>query len=125
MPINYKYDEIKNILFGSIEGRVTIEDLRRALVGITESGDYPADVRALWDLRKLDFTLIDSKFGEQLVALRKRNTKRGNARIAIIAETDLSFGMSRMYEMLSDGLPQQIMVFRDYSRGEAWLLDKR
>ena len=56
-----------------------------------------------------------------MIEMRKRYPERGNAKLAIVVHSDFSFGMSRMYEMLSDRLPQSIMVFRDYAKAEQWL----
>jgi hypothetical protein len=57
-----------------------------------------------------------------LIEIRKKYPERGNAKIAIVASTDLSFGMSRMYEVFSGNLPQTIMVFRNLEEAEQWLV---
>jgi len=117
------YDKDKGILYGVADQQLSLEELGQAMQDILHSTEYPPNTPALWDLRKLDFKNIDKTYIQNLMALRKDNPQRGQAKIAIIADQDLGFGLSRMYEMLSDDLPQRIMVFRNMSDGEAWLLE--
>jgi hypothetical protein len=97
---------------------------------IVSSDDHPPNVLTLWDARsvriKLDAESVQAKGGETqvflaMIEMRKRYPERGNTKLAIVVPSDFSFGMSRMYEMLSDHLPQTIMVFREYSEAERWL----
>ncbi len=43
------------------------------------------------------------------------------SRRAIVAETDIKFGMARMYEMYGEADPTQIEVFRDMAEARRWL----
>jgi hypothetical protein len=43
------------------------------------------------------------------------------ARRAIVVQSDLGFGMSRMYELLRGDLTQTIRVFRDVDQAKRWL----
>jgi hypothetical protein len=122
MSVHYTYNKEIDILYGTIEDNVTIDELQIILTEISSSKDFPPDVKTLWDIRKLDFSKINSDFARQLINVRKQNTSRGNAKVAILAEQDLAYGMSRMYESMSDGMPQTIMVFKELKKAEDWLL---
>lgn len=124
MPLQITYNRQKGILYGVVDAQVKLEELAKAMRNISEANEYPPDVPTLWDLRKLDFTAINKDYLEKLISLRQDNPQRGQARIAIIADEDLGFGISRMYEMLSEGLPQRIMVFRSVDEGEVWLCQR-
>ena len=124
MPVHFKYNVDNKLLYGTIEGQIGIDELRDALGKITTSTEFPPNVNALWDLRNLDFSRLNADFGEAIISAREENSKRGNSKIALIAEDDLDYGMSRMYQMLSDNLPQKISVFRDTDIAENWLLSK-
>lgn len=46
----------------------------------------------------------------------------GDGRLAIVADRDLIYGMSRMYEALAEGkISMKIRVFRDLREAEEWL----
>ena len=122
MPISFHYDPEKDALFCIAEGWVVLEDFQNMMLEIIGSGEFSPDVRTLWDLRKLDLSSLTKELADQLIALRANSPQRGATRIAIIADVNHSFAMSRMYEMLSSDLPQEIMVFRDFAAGGEWLL---
>jgi hypothetical protein len=76
-------------------------------------------------LRKLDFDSIDSNFVKRVIAIRKDiDNKRGNVKIAYVVNSDLSFGITRMYEIFSEieGLAQSIQIFRNLDDAKKWLL---
>ena len=57
-----------------------------------------------------------------MILVRRRYPERARARIAYVVASDLGFGMSRMYELLSDASPQYNALFRDHDEAMAWLL---
>jgi hypothetical protein len=122
MAIDLHYDALKKILYCSVAGHITISDLQSALLKITNSEEYPANVDAIWDMRQADSENVDMAFLENVLAIRQRLPERGEARLALIADSDLMFGLSRMYQMMAVELPQPIMIFRTLEEGENWLL---
>ena len=42
-------------------------------------------------------------------------------RRAVVAHSDVAFGMARMYAIASEGMGQTIGVFREFSAAKAWL----
>jgi len=120
MPIEIRYDPPRRILLGTIEGRLDIDEFRTVLEAIERSKEYPPDVATLWDLRGLDFTSIDREFEEHLIAIRKDFPGRARAKLAAVVATDLAFGMSRMFQILSDD-EDRMKVFRDYDAAVSWL----
>jgi len=96
-------DEWKSYLnrFDSIQGINQLADLSDAdLSGLTVSG-----IQALSDY----FNLIS------------RETNFTSMKIAIYAPEALSFGLSRMYEALTDDIGQAIEVFKDRKEAIRWL----
>jgi len=39
-----------------------------------------------------------------------------------VASDDIHFGLSRMYEMMTDEMPQGVHVFRSMADAEQWLV---
>ena len=102
------------------------EEIDSLFTAIKSSKEYPVDVEALWDLRKADFRTVDEDLFKRIIAIRMRYPERSGMRAAFIASDELSYGMSRMYEILSSfEIKRHIQVFRDYEEGERWLLENR
>ena len=77
----------------------------------------------IWDLRlaRVKATVADI---EDIVALgRDGVSRRGAGRTAIVAPSDLEFGLARMLEAAAETLPAKVHVFRSYDDGWRWLLD--
>jgi len=119
MPIEFNYEN--GIVYGAFKSPLNIDEIKKAIALLTQSAQFPADADTLWDLRELDFAQINHDMERQLIEIRQLFPERGQARIAFVVDTDLAFGMTRRYEMLSANLPQQIRVFRDYAKAETWL----
>ena len=71
----------------------------------------------------MDFSNITTEFEEKLILLRK-HLDRGDAKIACVVSSDVGFGMGRMYEILSDKLPQQVCVFKKMEDAKDWIKTK-
>jgi RNAse (barnase) inhibitor barstar len=128
MSFDIRFDEKKNILVVTLKGDFTIADFQNAMKQITQSNQYPPDTDALWDLREMDFTRVDTIYWRGIISIRKQHRERGTARIAHIVKGDFAFGMLRMYQIYSEldpnGLRQKIEIFKSISEGEKWLLSR-
>ncbi|BHH81919.1 hypothetical protein [Desulforhopalus sp. 52FAK] len=128
MPIKLEYLRDLNILIATVESPATMEMFKQTINEIISSIEYPPDVSTIWDLRKLDFDSIDSNFVKGVIAIRKDiDISRGNVKIAYVVSSDLSFGMTRMYQIFSEieGLAQSIQIFRNLDDAKKWLLQDR
>ena len=78
----------------------------------------------LWDFRDADLSKITPNNMEQIIKISKSNAHlRENGRTALVVYQDLSFGLSRMYEILSELSEHSIphCVFRDMGEAIKWL----
>lgn len=126
MPIDIRFDEVLGILRAEVRGQFTLGEIEQGLRSLRDTPGIPADIPALWDLRRLDFQQMDRNRLAGMIEIRARHPERGRARLALLVQGDLSFGVSRMYEMLSEsrGLPQVIQVFTDAQNAEDWLVGR-
>jgi hypothetical protein len=121
MPMQVHYDPRTGILFGVCTGRITLAEYEVALRGIVTSSEHPPDADVLWDLRDVDYSAVDTDYVNDLIAIRGKYPQRGKAKIAVVAREDVGFGLSRMFSMFSDTLPQAVGIFRDRDAAERWL----
>ena len=120
MDIDYTYYPDSKYLFVIISGKLDWHILQQAAENITTSSDFPSNVNALYDLRELDFSTITSDFENKLILFRKQ-LNRGDAKIACVVSTEHGFAMGRMYQSLSEDLPQTVQIFRSLDEARNWL----
>ena len=113
--IEYEYQSERKFLIVRVSGVVTHEDF---------SGEGFPDVaegtRELFDLS----SATDAQISNAEVRQISDTDRRGPGRIvqmAILAETDIAFGMARMYQILTDEMSTEVQVFRDRAAAMAWL----
>ncbi len=123
MTIEIKYDQNRELLHISVQGTPDFDEFASIFETITNSNDYPPNIRAIWDFRNSDISSVNSEMLKHLIEIRKRFEKRNTCRSALIVSSNMQYGMGRMFQMLSEGkIPHEFMVFRDYEECEQWLL---
>ncbi len=123
MAVEYQYDSNKEILYITIRSYIEIQDIENTLAYIMNSSECPPDVKTLWDIRPASLENINMAEQEKAINIRKKFPQRGKAKIAVVADNDLAFGLARMYEQVSAELPQKMQVFKNIKSAEKWLLD--
>ena len=117
-------DADKGYFIVTLEGEVTADLLTNEFVAAVNHPDFRRGMHSLWDTRKGDATGMkadDMRKIAQFIATEFGEVRKG-ARVAIVAATDVGFGLGRMYEMVSDGiLPVQLRIFRDLATAEDWV----
>ena len=119
MPIAFEVDHAAQRVMATATGDIRIEDM-------------VAFVNKLADIRVLSYAQrIDARGA--VVAMTAEETRRivpligrlreehGHARTAFIADSDVSFGMARMYATLSADTDSGFMVYRTLDEGDVWL----
>lgn len=127
MPIKTVVDTEKNITVHIASGNLTFDEIAKALTSFYESSEMPETV--IWDGRNASLKNFSSSQLEQIATYPTRfNT--GKSRIkgglrAIVAPTDLDYGLSRVIEILTEfseqALPYKIKVFRSMEEANKWI----
>lgn len=104
-------------------GSLTLELLEQACRKLWEHPDFRAGANTLWDLRGITHTAISfddmKSFGR---FLEPHQELIGDSRSAIVADSNLLYGLARMHELLNEtNLPAENAVFRDVKEAEKWL----
>ncbi len=121
MAITYELDEdlqlITIVALGVLTGDEVIE-MREVLNADPRLG---LGFRELVDVRGITELRVNSADIEDLLSMDEVYGERVTSRIiAIVATSDSTFGMARMYEMRSDR-DGRVAVFRDEAEARAWL----
>ena len=128
MSFDIRFDPKKKILIVTVGETFTLEEFQAVMEEITHSKQYASDTDALWDLRAVNFTKIDTIYLRGILQIRKQYPERNAARLAHIVKGDFAYGMMRMYQIYSDlesyGLHQKVGVFKSVSEGVEWLLSQ-
>lgn len=115
-----KKDESQTIL--TVSGVLTREEIIHAYEDFVQHDVTPF---LLWDFTDADLSNISKEDMEQIITVTKTYAHlRKNGKTALLVPTDLSFGISRMYEAFIEirEHPLTINAFRSREKALAWLV---
>ena len=117
--MTYEIDAPHRLVRGLAAGVVTYEEIVQHLA--EEERDDALGLAEVIDARGATTDLTPEQV-RSLVTLTDALVRNGRfGALALVTDNDVAFGMARMYEILADGLPVQIGVFRDLGDALAWL----
>ena len=122
MGISYHIDETQHLIILTAEGRLTSEVLLAGVKKVLDDPIVEPGIRAIFDLRGVQgFEISTWTIRAAAGIAHSAEKKLTGSKMAIIASKSVVYGMARMYQILRDGSPAQIKVFRTISEAETWL----
>jgi len=122
MGVSHRWDPERGILLIEMSGVPTDEELLSFAEGVVGSPEYPTPRRELVDLRAMETTSVSSATLERMSEVfRAGDRTPEQSRIAIVAGTNLAYGLSRVYQAYRSTSPLPLEVFRDYDEALTWL----
>ena len=119
MPLTFRVDKHDGILRSRGSGSLTVQDLLDYFSATRADPDYDASMHRVMDLRAVT-QLPSSEEIRSLAAFARSNAPVDSVRMAIIAPTDLAFGVSMMFKAFV-GYGERLEVVRDETEAMDWL----
>ena len=82
----------------------------------------------LWDLTEADMSAVKSEDLQQIALIAKQYSSSDRAgRTAIVSNSDLGYGLGRMYSSFADlsGHSAEVRSFRSRKEAEEWIAEKK
>ena len=137
IPISYTIDAEHGLVLSIGRGIVTARELFEYLDDQVDDPAVPLPLRDLHDLSRVERLEPVGHDLEKIIEDMRHDPMRfADARLAIVAIKDHVFGMSRMFQLLTEhspmveelrqkGLGPEAKVFRDHAEAREWLLAAR
>lgn len=120
--IAFHYDRELGARVATFSDTVDDSELLGAYRSLLSSPDYDPRLNDLVDMRPVTrFDVSGDALQELVRAFSPLDAARVHTRRAIVAGSDVVFGMARMYELLRSDTPEDIRVFRDMDLAREWL----
>lgn len=122
MPLTFQIDREERILRSHGSGVLTVSDLLTYFAETRAHPDYEPGMNRVMDLRAIT-QLPSSEDIRSLAAFARTKAPVETARMAIIAPSDLAFGVSMMFKAFV-GYGERLIVVRDEREAMDWLLPR-
>jgi hypothetical protein len=118
VPIDYRPDYAQHIAYITGSGRVGFEDCLGLIRG--QQADVGRRLHELNDYRGIELALEAHQVEDLAAMNRELYSGMQNIRFAVVVDSDLGFGMARMFEVyLHESV--EFRVFREYEAALAWV----
>ncbi len=121
MPITSHIDKAKDLTVFTATGVLSFD---KVLPVVKAFYDGDPTKHVLWDLIDITDVQLTSEEVEAIANFRPRyEGQRASGKTAFVAQKDILFGLSRMFEIRSSvgEAPHSIMVFRSIDEAYKWL----
>ena len=109
--------------YGVLRGQEYLDAIKNHLSQDPEK--FKKYIYSMCDLTKVTQLEVDSNDIDHAAKLCRESAEINlNAVVAIVSDKDITFGMSRMWEILFDEKNWEVMVFRDRADAEKWLMSR-
>jgi hypothetical protein len=121
VAITYHFEG--DFLFTEIEGDTSYEDVKAYLDTLMVDPGFRPGMPGLIDCRRVKshFSIFDLR--KTAADAKKRPQMQVPGRAAVLATSNLIYGLLRMYEVFNEGNPAEIRVFRKPEEAMVWLKD--
>jgi len=122
VPITYRIDDDRQILFVTCSGQLTDDMVVGLLTDLNDDDRHGPGYSALIDFRQADPFELTPDGVKLFIKLNREHVRECQTdKVAIVADDPLAFGTSRMYEMRGGDVAFPVNVFRTYDRAMEWL----
>lgn len=122
MPISYRIDPERRLVVTTASGILTDDDILELKRRLAADPEFKADMRELSDVRAVTDLQVSTDGVRRMVAMDESPSSAPDKhKLAIVAGSDATFGMARMYQMFTQSNLPHVAVFRDYDKARQWL----
>lgn len=121
MAVRYRFHRATRLLIARAGQATDEEALLTYAQCLAGDPDVPPGRDELVDLRAVDGERLTTAGLRRVAQAFEAHEKGEPARVAIIASSDLAFGLSRMYQAYRSQSSTEIRVFRDLEEACRWL----
>jgi len=118
MPVTFRIDPARGRIFSTLHGEVNGQDLVQLQQDLLADANFAPTLSHLSDCTGITRFDVSS----QTIRLLALPTLFAHgSRMAIVAKLEIVFGMARMFQMLREGIAEEVRVFRDLDQAQRWL----
>ena len=122
MPIKKQHDPTINLTTVICTGEISFDEIMYTMIRYYQGIDGPPTKMVLWDLSRASAENISANELEEIAQLRLDNDKQmTSGKTAVVAPSDINFGLSRMFLSKTVEARRYLRVFRTLDEAEEWL----
>ena len=122
MPVAYEIDQARGLIRTRCIGNVTLEEVLGHFPTLAQDPGCPARLDVLLDLSEMTAMPEPYQLREISDEIGRVSDRVRFDACAIVAPSDVLYGLLRMFEVFAEKQFRTTCVFREIGEAEAWLL---
>lgn len=118
---NIKIEIIDSIALITLSGTIHAETIINTLGELFGNSDYVSGC-SIWDFRKAEGESTFDEIRKIAKFAGEHRGKRPVGRVALIVSSELHFGLSRIYQVLTENLPFHLEIFKSFEQAREWVM---
>lgn len=119
MAVNYHIFPESNLMIVEYSGTFTIQDIVDMRAVVSKDPEYSPLLNVIEDVTNVE--KVEADF-DNISGVTTESIMAAGIKHCIVANTDLQFAMSRMYQMLMENSGHELRIFRDIKEAKTWVL---
>ncbi|MGB3647867.1 MAG: hypothetical protein WBF36_01945 [Desulfobulbales bacterium] len=119
MPAEYKIDKSRRMVLSVAYGILTDQDVQSHQEMLRDDPDFDSSFSQLVDCT--DVTKADDLSTDAIYELARRNPFSVGSHRAFVAPKKLLYGLLRMFQILTNDYPDELVVFKDLTEARKFL----
>ena len=119
MPADYTIDKSQRMVFSKAYGILTDQDIISHQEMLRDDPDFDPGYSQLVDCTNV--TKADDLSTDAIYELARRHLFGAESKRAFIAPKKLLYGLFRMFQILTNDYPDELVVFRDLTEARKYL----
>ena len=121
MPITFRIDKESGVVCTTIDGYVSTDEIIEGLRNIMNHPDFRPGLNGIADLRNSDLNTFSADVKRIAELLVEYRDKTGPSRTAVLVSNDVTFGMTRVFQVFAEQSSVETAIFRDMEEAVQWL----
>jgi hypothetical protein len=121
VPVIIRINTNEDIVYTTVDGIWTVDDLLEAFEKLFEHPDFHPDINGIADLRTAKTFPSGAEVMRIAHYLVQHREQIGKSRTAVLVGGDLSFGTNRVFQAYSDDSTLVTRIFRKEKEARRWL----
>ena len=121
MPVTYQLDRTQRLIVTTCVGEVVLSDVLAHFRELAAEPSLPERLDVLLDLTEMSSLPKSDHLREAARAVERLTEKLKWGDLCVVANRDALFGMSRVFEALTEAYFDEARVVRHRDEGEQWL----
>ncbi|MEX0941517.1 MAG: hypothetical protein WD002_03125 [Pseudomonadales bacterium] len=108
-----------------LEGAIAVRHIIEVSDAELSHPDFTDGMDTIWDMRQADLRAVTPDAMLEILRRVKPRHSRLAKRAAFLVDSDLQFGIIRMWQVYGQDVPQDREIFRDSDDALKWLIESR